>query len=246
MLKMNRNSTLSKRVVGALVVAVVVALPMTAMAATQGNLQPGDTGYVGALNNRPSNAYTPAPHSGAQPLTVGSWYQYEPSSITVLMRPDNDPSAAGTPETFSFGGYLANVLPNEWVSSWPAQALDAGAVSARSYGWYASNYPQYPNQGCALDNTTNSQVFKPGTAVSSTTTAFNVTAGEVLIANGYDQQPGFYKAGSYATGRDSSSYNFYNNAYQNGEDYYAVNGQNWVWMLSYYYPGTSLIAGNGY
>jgi len=218
----------------------------------QQNLQPGQQGYVGALNNRPSNAFTPASSAttskGAEsPMYVGYWYQFEPSSITVLMRPNNDPSASGTVSTYNFGYYLDNVLPNEWVASWPTQALEAGAVSVRSFGWYCSNYPKYPNVGADVDNTVNSQVFKPGTSTSATNNAISATVDQAVNYDngGPVEQPGFFKAGTYGTARDSSSYSFYNNAYQNGEDYWANQGKTYQWMLSYYYPGTNIVVGSG-
>lgn len=211
------------------------------------NLQPGDPGYVGALNDRPSNA--PSETTGSttgtiKPLNAGYWYQYEPSTIKVLVREKNDPKATGPVKSYDFGYYLQNVLPNEWVASWPSEALKAGAVSVRSYAWYCTNHYKYPNVGAALDNTTNSQVFKPGTAVSKTNSAISATSGEALIY-GSTEVPGYYKAGSYGSGRDSSSYNINNNAYQNGEHYWADQGKTYRWMLTYYYPGTSIITGNG-
>jgi len=224
-----------------------VAFASTIPASNQ-NLQPGQAGYVGALNNRPSNAAPPSTSTGLNasitPDTVGYWWQYEPSTIPVLVRPNNDPSANGTVTTYNFGYYLDNVLPNEWEGAWPAQALEAGAVSVRSYGWYYDNYPKYPNVGAAVDNTTNCQVFKPGTAQTTTNTAISTTRGYAL-SYGIAEQAGFFKAGSYGTGRDSSSYSWYNNNYQNGDDYWANQGENYIWMLNYYYPGTTIEEGSG-
>ncbi|WP_445613261.1 SpoIID/LytB domain-containing protein [Geobacillus sp. YF-1] len=211
------------------------------------NLQPSDPGYVGALNDRPSNgpSETTEPTTGTiKPLNADYWYQYEPSTIKVLMREKNDPTATGPVKSYDFGYYLQNVLPNEWFASWPSEALKAGAVSVRSYAWYCTNHYKYPNIGAALDNTINSQVFKPGTAVSKTNSAISATSGEALIYGG-TEIPGYYKAGSYGPDRDSSSYNINNNAYQNGEHYWADQGKTYRWMLTYYYPGTSIITGNG-
>ncbi|WP_083517317.1 SpoIID/LytB domain-containing protein [Alicyclobacillus shizuokensis] len=256
---------MNKRVIGPLLSGLAVAMssaclhhsasaetiktPSVGQLPQQQGLQPGDQGYVGALNNRPSNEYIPTTKSDGEPnvSSGGSWYDYEPSTIKVLMRTNNNPSASGTVKSYNFGYYLNNVLPNEWEASWPSQALEAGAVSIRSYGWYCVNHPKYPDVGAALDNTINSQVFKPGSSTSKTNNAISDTAGLAIIyyGNGGSEQPGFFKAGSYGPGRDSSSYSFYNNAYQNGEWYYANQGKSWSWMLSYYYPGTSLIQGSG-
>jgi hypothetical protein len=225
------------------------------------NLKPGQPGYVAALNNRPSNAFTPSGVKGATSNTIanpngspygGYWYDYEPTSITVLIRPDNNPSASPTgTSTVNFLTYMQDVLPNEWEGDWPLTSLEAGAVSVRSYAWYCVNNPKYPDQNAALDNTTNSQVYIPNSSMESTNSAISATSGQVLIrytsgVTAGEQMPAFYKAGSYGPGRDSSSYNFYNNAYQLGEDYYANLGESYSTMLSYYYPGENIITASGY
>ncbi|MFW5703431.1 MAG: SpoIID/LytB domain-containing protein [Patescibacteria group bacterium] len=38
-------------------------------------------------------------------------------------------------ETMDFKEYVKNVLPNEWISSWNSEALKAGAIAAKNYGW---------------------------------------------------------------------------------------------------------------
>ncbi|MFT8363975.1 MAG: SpoIID/LytB domain-containing protein [Sporolactobacillus sp.] len=207
----------------------------------QQHLSPDQNGYVGALNNRPSNAPSDKERENQSitPLSVGYWYQHEPSTIRVYMRSQN------VVENHKFSTYLRDVLPNEWVASWDSDALKAGVISVRSYGWYCTNHPKYANWGADVDNTTASQVFKDGSHKASTDSAIDATNGEALIY-GSTEIPGFYKAGSYGSARESSSYNFYNNAYQNGEHYYANQGKSYRWMLSYYYPSTSVITGNGY
>lgn len=162
------------------------------------------------------------------------------------------PGETNTTQTYDFGFYLYHVLPNEWPASWPQQVLNAAAVSIRSYAWYCVNHPKYASIGAALDDTTSSQVFKTSYTsgqepyVSNIVAAFSNTKGLALDYAG-EQLAGFYKAGSYGPARDSASYNFDNNAYQDGEDYWANNGHdNWSWMISYYYPRTDLKTGGGY
>lgn len=74
---------------------------------------------------------------------------------------------------------------------------------------------KYPTVGAALDNTVNSQVYKPNTAATATNNEFSYTKGvavdQVPVTNSHIEQPGFYKAGTYSSARDSSSYNFNNN-----------------------------------
>lgn len=221
--------------------------------AQQQNLLPGQPGYVGALNNRPSNA-EPASSvkssSTLSPDSIGNWWQYEPGTISVLVRVNNDPSQSGTVENYNFGTYLDDVLPNEWEGSWPTQALEAGAVSVRSFGWYYDNYPKYPTIGAAVDNTTNSQVFKFGTAQTATNNAISATAGQAMNGptyNGSTEQGGFFKAGTYDSGiRDSQTWAWLNNNYQYGDQYWANQGKSYTWMLTYYYPGDTIVDGGGY
>lgn len=239
-----------------LIVTLILAFSSQAVfAATAKKLLPGDKGYVGALNDRPSNNVgmvvpKPSKNTSTSPLASSTWYNYEPTTIDVLVRPNNDPSASGTVTNYDYGYYCQNVLPNEWEGNWPAQSLDVGAVCVRSYAWYCVNNPKYPNVGAALDNTINSQVFKPGTALTSTNSAFSNTKGEARIfwQDLYTgvQLPCYYKAGSYGTSRDSSSYNFNNNVYQLGTEYWADNNNSYTWMLDYYYPQTNQIWGQGF
>ena len=42
----------------------------------------------------------------------------------------------GTVERVAFKTYVKNVLPNEWMTSWPAASLEAGAMAVKSFGWY--------------------------------------------------------------------------------------------------------------
>ncbi len=96
----------------------------------------------------------------------------------VTIRVDN--VSTGTVQTYDFEYYVENVLPNEWIASWPAAALEAGAVAVKTYGWYWINNwrggslkgtcydaqgGRYANGTCDVDY----QCFVPGTATSSTT-----------------------------------------------------------------------------
>ncbi len=223
---------------------------------------------VGALIGRGSNA--PAKGSAtaqipkSSPLSIGIqpnlpvggwWWQNEPTSITVEA---DAPGENGSVTTYSLSYYMEHVLPYEWVASWPMQSLEAGAVSIRTFAWYMINNPYNPNIGADVDDTTNTEMFHPyytsavAPYASTIASAFTNTSGDIVLqwvpngaGNAY-QMGGFYKAGTYGPNRDRSSYNFYNNAYQNGEDYWANNGQGYSYMLSYYYPGTSVASSGGF
>jgi SpoIID/LytB domain protein len=86
--------------------------------------------------------------------------------------------------------YLRSVVPNESPASWPAAALSAQAVAARSYAEYHRRYAPSSSAWYDVWDDTRSQVF-PGTKVGSSTkeyatsdAAVRATAGTVLTYSG--------------------------------------------------------------
>jgi hypothetical protein len=93
----------------------------------------------------------------------------------------------GRVDRVAFKTYVKNVLPNEWVSSWPAASLDAGAMAVKSYGWYwALHSTRRTSGGACYDvrDDTGSQVYRPGSAVSSTSAAVDRTWGTRMTRSG--------------------------------------------------------------
>ena len=104
-----------------------------------------------------------------------------PSSILVYR------VGSGKVERVAFKTYVKNVLPNEWVSSWPAASLDAGAMAVKSYAWYwALHSTRKTSGGQCFDvyDSTSSQVYRPGSAVSSTSAAVDRTWGTRMTRSG--------------------------------------------------------------
>lgn len=84
----------------------------------------------------------------------------------------------GRVERVSFESYVKNVLPNEWVSLWPAASLQAGAVAVKSYGWYwALHSSRTTSSGKCYDvrDDTVSQVYRPSSATTATSAAVDRT-----------------------------------------------------------------------
>lgn len=82
--------------------------------------------------------------------------------------------------------YLYGVVPSEMISSWPAEALKAQAVCARSFALSKTGYSADSNLSRAyyIDDTTSSQVYKGyGAETGSTTRAVEATRGEVVTYN---------------------------------------------------------------
>ena len=87
----------------------------------------------------------------------------------------------------SFKTYVKNVLPNEWVSSWPRESLRSGAMAVKNYGWYwALNSTRKTSSGQCFDvyDTKSSQVYKPGSARASTNAAVDATWGTRMTRSG--------------------------------------------------------------
>ncbi len=110
-----------------------------------------------------------------------------PSSILVYR------VGLGRVDRVTFETYVKNVLPNEWVPSWPGASLDAGAMAVKSYGWYWALHSTRKTSGGAcydVRDDTADQVYKPSSAQSSTSSAVDRTwstrmtrSGNILAAH---------------------------------------------------------------
>lgn len=84
-------------------------------------------------------------------------------------------------KVMSLEAYVQSGLDNEWISSWKAASLRAGAVAYRSYGAYYVKHPVKSNFDIA--STTCNQAWGSETA-TSTINAAKATAGVVLVKSG--------------------------------------------------------------
>lgn len=90
-------------------------------------------------------------------------------------------------ERVRFVDYVRNVLPNEWLATWPRASLEAGAVAAKQFAWYnAFVRPKWRGRGYSFDvlDSTCDQVYKPGKAHPATDAAIASTWHLVLTRNG--------------------------------------------------------------
>ncbi|RKS76717.1 SpoIID/LytB domain protein [Actinomadura pelletieri DSM 43383] len=95
-----------------------------------------------------------------------------PSTILVYMRSQK------RVKRVDFKDYVKNVLPNEWIPSWPDESLRAGAVAVKSYGWHwALHSTRRTSWGACFDvyDDVWSQVYRPGSAKRSTSAAVDAT-----------------------------------------------------------------------
>ncbi|HEY8582511.1 MAG TPA: SpoIID/LytB domain-containing protein [Capillimicrobium sp.] len=110
--------------------------------------------------------------NGVTDGTYRGWLEFRPGAVGEVLAIN----AVGLEQ------YVAGVVPNESPGSWPAEALQAQAVAARSYAITTSRsgengWDQYPD--------TRSQVYKGATSEYPTTNrAVNATAGQVVTYGG--------------------------------------------------------------
>lgn len=90
-------------------------------------------------------------------------------------------TTCSTVKVMSLEAYVQSGLDNEWISSWKAASLQAGAVAYRSYGAYYVKHPVKSNFDIA--STTCNQAWGSETA-TTTINAAKATAGVVLIKSG--------------------------------------------------------------
>lgn len=99
--------------------------------------------------------------------------------------------SCSTVVTVSMETYVKRVLPNEWIASWNAESLKAGAIAVRSYGaWYVYHPVSSSYDIC---DTTCCQKYG-STQYSSTDSAVNATAGIYLVDSGDFIQRAEYSA----------------------------------------------------
>lgn len=162
-----------------------------------------------------------------------------PRTIKVYRR-----SVGGGVVTYDFIFYVKHVLASEWIPTWNASSLRAGAVAVRNYGWYWINNWRGGSVGgqCYdVDDTTNYQVFNPGLEYTSTSQATDAIWYRLARKSGqiFESQ---YRAtltgnqseacGAGADGTKMSQY---------GSKQCADGGMSW-WQIvtTYYYPSVAV------
>lgn len=167
-----------------------------------------------------------------------------PATIRVLVRTS---TTGWRIDTVPFETYVENVLPNEWPSSWDADALRAGAVAVKSYAWYwVTHYGGYAGSTAHcfdVTDDTSFQVYRAGSAVTRTTSAVTATWPVALRRSGKIVQAS-YRAylnnsgeacGAYADGSTLSQWGSQNCVEAN-------TGNKYVVILERYYGSTAQLA----
>ncbi len=119
------------------------------------------------------------------PTFEGSSAPAQPSLVTVpasIRVGSNCPSGRTSCTVFTvytLDAYVRFGLDDEWISSWNANSLKAGAIAFRSYGAYHVNHP-INAANYDICNTTSCQVCDPADSATSTNNATNQTTGSIV------------------------------------------------------------------
>ena len=180
-------------------------------------------------NNASHELLSAAPPTGCKTDGTNSTL---PTSILVYR------VSLGRVDRVDFKTYVKNVLPNEWVSSWPAESLKSGAMAVKSFGWYwALHSTRKTSGGSCFDvyDNTSSQVYRPGSAVASTNSAVDSTWSIRMTRSGNILQAHYCSTttacGAWVDGDWLSQY---------GSRDQANAGKGYATILRYYYEGIAL------
>jgi hypothetical protein len=104
-----------------------------------------------------------------------------PKTIRVYLHDDQ------LARKYDFYFYVTHVLPSEWIPSWDADALAAGAIAVKTYAWYRAmdGHAYSAGTSCAdVTDSTADQVFDPTYSYPTTDLAVYASMGSVLRRNG--------------------------------------------------------------
>jgi hypothetical protein len=158
-------------------------------------------------------AVTPPPAADAASVcTAWPSIRVPPSTIRVLR--SSGPSK-GYVQIVEFKKYVQIVLAAEWPPSWPAAALQTGAMAVKQYGWYFTmHWRGGTAHGMCYDvaDGTNDQIYQPESRTPSAgqLAAIEATWTKTATKNGAFLMMG-YRSGVYplACGADYDGYHLY-------------------------------------
>lgn len=177
-----------------------------------------------------------------------------PSTIRVWRRglDGSSASCSGRVDVIPFEKYVKGVLPHEWIRSWHAASLRAGAIAIRTYAasWVRSG----GKYTCAdLDDTTASQVYRDeffavtNTAVDATANTFAMKGGIPVFAeysaeNGHPTATGISDppcAGKARNGHGRGTCQW------GSQRWASTQGKTHTWIIEHYYPGATVTTVGG-
>ena len=100
--------------------------------------------------------------------------------------------------------YLYSVVPSEMPASYPAEALRAQAICARTYAYGHMLHAAYPQYGAHVDDSTAFQVYNNIAEQESATAAVKDTYGQLLCTGDGGLAETFYYSTSCGVGSDAN------------------------------------------
>ncbi len=100
--------------------------------------------------------------------------------------------------------YLYSVVPSEMPAGYPAEALKAQAICARTYAYSHMQHAGYPQYGAHVDDSTTYQVYNNIPEQESTTTAVRETYGQLLYTAQGETASTYYYSTSCGVGSDAT------------------------------------------
>jgi hypothetical protein len=199
---------------------------------------------VAALHPARAVAATTTTTTGQAPVSAASLATLTPpATIKVARRfPANDPNGVivGV-DTVDFRTYCVRVLSHEWApaAAFSDEALRAGALAVKDYGWYWATHPtKLPDVaawGADVDDTTNYQEYMDWDNGQRYWDAVNATWGTTMTRNGQVFEASYY-AGDYSGAATDGQH-----MTQWGSQYWAAQGKTYPWIVGYYYGAVQLV-----
>ena len=163
-----------------------------------------------------------------------------PSTIRVFRH------ASGAVETIAFKAYTKNVLSREWIGSWTASSLRAGALAVKHYAWYQVLHwrggTNAKGECFDIRDDTADQVYDPSKPTWTTAAAAVDATWSMRVLKDGRIFPTYYNAGSAgeACGANANGWRMY----QWGTQACGLAGKTATQIvLTYYYPGVSVSGG---
>ncbi|MCM1064918.1 MAG: SpoIID/LytB domain-containing protein [Eubacterium sp.] len=100
--------------------------------------------------------------------------------------------------------YLYSVVPSEMPSKYPAEALKAQAICARTYAYGHMEHAGYPRYGAHVDDSTSYQVYNNILEQESTSTAVKETYGQLLLTGQGETAGTYYYSTSCGVGTEAT------------------------------------------
>ncbi len=188
-------------------------------------------------------AATPAIVTPVRAHTCTGWRSdtLPPSSIRVFR---TEGPAMGRVQIVNFRFYVETVMASEWPGYWPAEALKAGAVAVKQYGWYHTT--RYRHKTDRLGNCYDvvdywaDQVYRPEKrlATNSHKAAVAATWPLSLRRSGAFFPTGYHAGEPVACGANANGIRMYQwSVYDCGRRGYPME---WI-LRRYYYPGLGVV-----